>query len=97
MIDASAAPRWTHGAPLLPGTRVVLGGPLLTPRAELAGRARSAGLVPVEEVDGTTGLLVAADAASGEAEVRAAMRLGVPIVDEYTFEDLLPAVPRPRG
>ena len=69
-------------------------GAFLSPRAELAGRARAAGLLPVADVGAGTALLVANDAGSGAEQVRRALALRVRIVDEYTFEALLAAAAR---
>ena len=76
---------------LHPGQRVCFSGHLLTARAELAARARRAGLLVDEAVTAATDVLVANDAGSGAASVRAAIAAGVPILDEYAFEDLLAA------
>ncbi|WP_432485767.1 hypothetical protein [Kineococcus esterisolvens] len=78
---------------LRPGLRVAFSGSFLEPRAELARRARRAGLVVEGTVTDATGLLVANDAGSGAAAVRVAVARGVPLLDEYSFTDLLAAGP----
>ncbi|NAZ76702.1 hypothetical protein GTQ99_14920 [Kineococcus sp. T13] len=76
---------------LLPGQRVCFSGRFLTARTELAARARRAGLLVDGAVTAATDLLVANDAGSGSASVRAAIAAGVPVLDEYSFDDLLAA------
>ena len=76
---------------LHPGQRVCFSGHFLTARTELAARARWAGLLVDESVTVATDVLVANDAGSGAASVRAAIAAGVPILDEYAFDDLLAA------
>ncbi|MGI4895037.1 MAG: hypothetical protein ACRYF3_08000, partial [Janthinobacterium lividum] len=69
--------------------RVAFSGHFLASRHELAARAEKAGLIVEDVVSASTDVLVANDAGSGSAGVRTALRRGVPVVDEYTFEDLL--------
>ena len=97
VLAALATGRWSPGRPLPAGTRVAFGGHLLDPRPVLAARARAAGLVPVEDVDATTGLVVANDALSDDDGVRPALSLRPPIVDEYAFAALLPTVAGARA
>ncbi|MEZ0166499.1 hypothetical protein AB2L27_17200 [Kineococcus sp. LSe6-4] len=75
---------------LRPGQHVAFSGHFLLPRADLRARARRAGLHVDEVVTEATDVLVANDAGSGSAAVRAALALGTPVLDEYTFESSLP-------
>lgn len=75
---------------LRPGQHVAFSGHFLLPRADLEARARRAGLHVDDTVTGRTDVLVANDAGSGAAAVRAALALGTPVLDEYTFEGLVP-------
>jgi DNA polymerase-3 subunit epsilon len=77
---------------LRPGQHVAFSGHFLSARADLEARARRAGLQVDPTVTDTTDVLVANDAGSGSAAVRSALVLGVPLVDEYTFEERLSLV-----
>jgi DNA polymerase-3 subunit epsilon len=77
---------------LRPGQHVAFSGHFLTARADLEARARRAGLHVDAAVTERTDVLVANDAGSGSTAVRAALVLGVPLVDEYTFEERLSLV-----
>lgn len=74
---------------LVPGLRIAFSGHFLAARSELVARAEKAGLVVDDHVDAGTDALVANDAGSGSAKVRAAITGGVTILDEYTFEALV--------
>ncbi|GAA0315511.1 hypothetical protein [Kineococcus aurantiacus] len=74
---------------LHPGQRIAFSGHFLAPRADLVVRAQRAGLRVEAAVTDRTDVLIANDAGSGEAAVRAALAHGTPIVDEYTFDALL--------
>ena len=71
------------------GQHVAFSGHFLSPVAELAVRAAAVGLLVDERVSATTDVLVANDAGSGSASVRAAISRGIPLVDEYAFEEAL--------
>ncbi|PRY08305.1 BRCT domain-containing protein [Kineococcus rhizosphaerae] len=75
------------------GQLVAFSGHFLAPRPDLVARAERAGLRVEPTVTERTDVLVANDAGSGSAAVRAALALGVPIVDEYAFEDALRPAP----
>jgi NAD-dependent DNA ligase len=74
---------------LTAGQRIVFSGHFLAARSALADRARHAGLHVETAVSERTDVLVANDAGSGSPSVRAAIAHGIPLVDEYTFDDLL--------
>jgi len=71
------------------GQRIAFSGHFLAARSDLVDRATRAGLHVESAVDERTDVLVANDAGSGSTKVRAAIAHGVPLVDEYTFDDLL--------
>lgn len=74
---------------LTPGLRIAFSGHFLAPRSDLVARAEKAGLLVAEHVDERTDVLVANDAGSGSAKVRAAITGGVTILDEYVFDTLV--------
>lgn len=74
---------------LTPGLRIAFSGHFLAARSDLVARADEAGLLVVEVVDERTDVLVANDAGSGAAKVRAAITGGVTILDEYVFDTLV--------
>ncbi|WP_432544368.1 hypothetical protein [Kineococcus sp. SYSU DK002] len=71
------------------GQRIAFSGHFLAARPDLAARAARAGLHVDDAVTATTDVLVANDAGSGSDAVRTALALGVPIVDEYSFDALV--------
>lgn len=71
------------------GQRIAFSGHFLAPRHDLAARAARFGLHVEPAVTERTDLLVANDAGSGSPAVRAAIAHGIPLLDEYTFDDLL--------
>ena len=71
------------------GQRITFSGHFLAPRADLAARARAAGLHVDPAVTERTDVVVANDAGSGSPAVRAAIARGIPLLDEYSFDDLL--------
>lgn len=73
------------------GQRIAFSGHFLAPRDDLAARATRFGLHVEAAVTERTDLLVANDAGSGSPAVRAAIAHGIPLLDEYTFDDLLAA------
>ncbi|MEU6825591.1 TerD family protein [Streptomyces atriruber] len=103
--------RLTPGAPLRQGMKVAITGETSCARAELIGRGVAAGLNMMGSVSHHTSVLVTNEPASGSAKARRAAAEGVPVVDEYTFLQLLsgveagathqapgpaPAIPAPR-
>lgn len=79
-----------RGVTLTPGLHVAFSGHFLVARSELVARAEKAGLVVDDAVIDRTDVLVANDAGSGSVKVRAAITGGIAILDEYTFESLVP-------
>ncbi|ABS05891.1 DNA polymerase-3 subunit epsilon [Kineococcus radiotolerans] len=73
------------------GQHIAFSGHFLAPRADLAARARAAGLHVDPAVTERTDVVVANDAGSGAPAVRAAIAHGIPLLDEYSFDDLLSA------
>ncbi|WP_432514176.1 hypothetical protein [Kineococcus sp. SYSU DK001] len=71
------------------GQRIAFSGHFLAARSDLAARAERAGLHVDDAVTAATDVLVANDAGSGSAAVRAALALGVPVLDEYSFDALV--------
>ncbi|MFD0483181.1 BRCT domain-containing protein [Kineococcus sp. GCM10028916] len=71
------------------GQHIAFSGHFLEPRAALAARAEEAGLHVDPDVTERTDVLVANDAGSGSSSVRAAIAHGIPLLDEYSFDDLL--------
>jgi NAD-dependent DNA ligase len=69
------------------GQHIAFSGHFLEPRAALAARAEEAGLHVDPAVTEATDVVV--DAGSGSPAVRAAIAHGIPLVDEYSFDDLL--------
>jgi NAD-dependent DNA ligase len=74
------------------GQRITFSGHFLAPRSALAARAEEAGLHVDPAVTERTDVVVANDAGSGSPTVRAAIAHGIPLVDEYSFDELLGAV-----
>jgi DNA polymerase-3 subunit epsilon len=73
------------------GQHIAFSGHFLAPRAALAARAEEAGLHVDPTVTERTDVVVANDAGSGSPTVRAAITQGIPLVDEYAFDDLVGA------
>lgn len=73
------------------GQHIAFSGHFLEPRAALVARAEAAGLLVDPSVTERTDVVVANDAGSGSPAVRAAIAHGIPLVDEYSFDDLLSA------
>jgi NAD-dependent DNA ligase len=78
---------------LRPGQHLAFSGHFLSARSALAARAERAGLHVDPEVSATTDVLVANDAGSGSTAVRAAIARGIPLLDEYTFDEMLSSTP----
>ncbi|MHC3451229.1 TerD family protein [Streptomyces prasinus] len=81
--------RMAPGGPLRQGMKIAITGETSHARAELAGRAVSAGLNLVGSVSRHTSVLVTNEPASGSAKARRALTEGVPVIDEQTFLRLL--------
>lgn len=71
------------------GQHIAFSGHFLAPRSDLAARAEEAGLHVDSAVTERTDVVVANDAGSGSNAVRAAIAHGIPLLDEYSFDDLL--------
>ncbi|MFJ2761981.1 TerD family protein [Streptomyces prasinus] len=81
--------RMAPGGPLRQGMKVAITGETAHARAELVGRAVSAGLNLMSSVSRHTSVLVTNEPASGSAKARRALAEGVPVIDEPTFLRLL--------
>jgi DNA polymerase-3 subunit epsilon len=81
--------RLADGGPLVQGMKVAITGETQNSRAELVGRAVTAGLNVMSSVSRHTSALVTNDSASTSAKARRAKAAGVPVIDEHTFVRLL--------
>lgn len=81
--------RLTPGGPLRQGMKVAISGDTAHARAELVGRAVTAGLNMMTSVSRHTSVLVTNEPASDSAKARRALTEGVPVIDEHTFLRLL--------
>ncbi|WP_331450570.1 TerD family protein [Streptomyces prasinus] len=81
--------RMAPGGPLRQGMKIAITGETSHARAELVGRAVSAGLNLMGSVSRHTSVLVTNEPASGSAKARRALAEGVPVIDEQTFLRLL--------
>lgn len=81
--------RMTPGGPLRQGMKVAITGETAHARAELVGRAVTAGLNLMTSVSRHTSVLVTNEPASDSAKARRALAEGVPVIDEQTFLRLL--------
>ena len=84
--------RLVSGGTLLQGMHVAITGDTGTPRERLFTRSLEAGLDVLSSVNSKTSLLVTNDVASGSAKARAAISLGIPVVGEATYLQLLGSV-----
>ncbi|MER6148954.1 TerD family protein [Streptomyces hirsutus] len=81
--------RMTPDGPLRQGMKVAITGETAHARAELVGRAVTAGLNLMTSVSRHTSVLVTNEPASGSAKARRALAESVPVIDEQTFLRLL--------
>jgi len=81
------------GQPLVAGDRVVFTGDMDISRAEIEALATAAGLRVTTAVSAKTALIVAADPYSQSGKANQARKLGVRMVTEQVFLDLLDHVP----
>ncbi|MGI5196411.1 TerD family protein [Streptomyces sp. CA-288835] len=81
--------RLVPGGPLQQGMKIAITGETALARAELVGRAVSAGLNMMQSVSRHTSALVTNDPTSDSAKARRAIADGVPVIDEPTFLRLL--------
>ncbi|MET8884926.1 TerD family protein [Streptomyces rubiginosohelvolus] len=81
--------RLTPDGSLRQGMKVAITGETAHARAELVGRAVTAGLNMVSSVSRHTSVLVTNEPASGSAKARRALAEGVPVIDEHTFLRML--------
>jgi DNA polymerase-3 subunit epsilon len=81
--------RWTPGAPLVQGMRLVVTGPTREPRPRLHERLVAAGLDVGNSVSRVTSALVTNDAATGTRKAQRARAEGVPVLDETALLALL--------
>jgi NAD-dependent DNA ligase len=93
-IKRTARPADHRPVSLHAGQHIAFSGHFLAPRADLTARARAAGLHVDPAVTERTAVVVANDAGSGSPTVRAAIAHGIPLLDEYSFDDLLGAAAR---
>ena len=84
--------RLLPSGPLVQGMHIVITGETATPREQLFARSLEAGLDVLSTVNSKTSVLVTNDVSSGTAKAQAAIALGIPVVDEATFLNLLGAV-----
>ncbi|MFI8303662.1 TerD family protein [Streptomyces sp. NPDC085927] len=81
--------RMAPGGPLRQGMKVAITGETAHARAELVGRAVTAGLNLMTSVSRHTSVLVTNEPASDSAKARRALVEGVPVIDEQSFLRLL--------
>lgn len=84
--------RWTPGAPLSQGMKVVFTGRGRTPRETLTHRATSAGLDVMNSASSRTSVLVCDEHGCDSRKLESARHHGVPIVTEAHFLTLLTSV-----
>jgi DNA polymerase-3 subunit epsilon len=77
------------GGPLQQGMKIAITGETAHARAELVGRAVSAGLNMMTSVSRHTSVLVTNEPAAASAKARRALAEGVPVIDEPAFLQLL--------
>ncbi|MEU4654617.1 DEDDh family exonuclease [Streptomyces sp. NPDC023723] len=81
--------RMAPGGPLRQGMKVAITGDTTRARAELIGRAVTAGLNMMTSVSRHTSVLVTNEPVPDSAKARRARTEGVPVIDEHTFLRLL--------
>jgi DNA polymerase-3 subunit epsilon len=84
--------RLPPGGPLIQGMHVAITGETITPREELYARSLRAGLDVLNGVNSKTSLLVTNDLSTGTGKARAAIALGIPVVDEANYLCLISSV-----
>lgn len=89
LVGGAAGCVTVGGLTLTPGDRVVLTGQMQRGRAEIAARARAAGLQTMSSVSRKTKVVVAADPDSLSGKAKDARALGVPVVSEHSFMRVL--------